>query len=334
MAAVVSNAITTGALPSDTNGIYVVLGGSNVNFVDLSVGQLCTTMCGFHQSTTVNGAGIRYAFVGSPNFCFATGQAAVTGAPGCAWSSTAAAAKPLAPHGDPNADPMATALAHELAEAITDPVPGSGFYDPNAGEAADLCQSEWGPTYSVNGSPTEVATVSFPTQSGNLPPQNFLLMPINANLGNGFCAMQLPRAPTCSQSQSCVDSKARTTISCTGVTGDINASIVFQRDGVTFSSLLVDNLDPTQPYSAEDTAAGAHAYRVCTSNANGNGSLLCTPVSESTACPACTPHKCAKFSCGEMDDGCGGSLECPGCPARFACVDGTCELECTGKYCQ
>ncbi|HEY3818643.1 MAG TPA: hypothetical protein VGL81_15830 [Polyangiaceae bacterium] len=336
VAGVVSHAITTGALPSDSNGIYVVLGGSNVNFVDFSVGQLCTTMCGYHESTTVNGTAIRYAFVGSPNFCFDTGQAGTSGAPGCAWSSTLAAAKAVAPHGDAPADAMATALAHEIAEAITDPSPGSGFYDPTTGEAADLCEGEWGPTYSVNSSPTELATVSFPTTSGLLPPQNFLLMPLNANLGNGFCAMQLPKAPTCTFAESCVDEKAKMTVTCNGVTGDINSDMVIQRDGVAIFSQEVDKMDPTQPFSATDSPAAGHSYRGCTSNADGNGGLLCSAATTATACPACTPRACKELNCGTMSDGCGGEVTCGGCPAKFTCVENECQLQlpCPKGICQ
>jgi hypothetical protein len=36
-------------------------------------------------------------------------------------------------------DALTTVSSHEVAEAITDPVPGSGWYDDANGEIGDIC---------------------------------------------------------------------------------------------------------------------------------------------------------------------------------------------------
>ncbi len=36
-------------------------------------------------------------------------------------------------------DALTATSTHELCEAITDPVPGSGWYDQNNGEIGDIC---------------------------------------------------------------------------------------------------------------------------------------------------------------------------------------------------
>ena len=36
-------------------------------------------------------------------------------------------------------DALTTASSHELCEAITDPIPGQGWYDDQNGEIGDIC---------------------------------------------------------------------------------------------------------------------------------------------------------------------------------------------------
>jgi hypothetical protein len=36
-------------------------------------------------------------------------------------------------------DALTSTTSHELCEAITDPVPGQGWYDDNNGEIGDIC---------------------------------------------------------------------------------------------------------------------------------------------------------------------------------------------------
>ncbi len=61
----VSNVISSGALPRDGNGVYMVLTSSNIN----ETSGFCTQYCGFHTHATLGGVDIKYAFVGNPDRC-------------------------------------------------------------------------------------------------------------------------------------------------------------------------------------------------------------------------------------------------------------------------
>src|SRR5215831_15194722 len=53
----VSNVITSGALPRDGNGVYMVLTSSNIN----ETSGFCTQYCGFHTHATLGGTDIKYS---------------------------------------------------------------------------------------------------------------------------------------------------------------------------------------------------------------------------------------------------------------------------------
>ncbi len=76
--------------------------------------QSCRTFCGYHDRS---GSGLYYAVVPSPDCS------------GCLGG--------LAP-----LDALTSVASHELAEAITDPVPGQGWYDDANGEIGDVCAWE------------------------------------------------------------------------------------------------------------------------------------------------------------------------------------------------
>jgi len=82
-------------------GVAVVQGGS----------ASCQDFCGYHDSTSSN---IFYAVMPYP------------GCSGCTGGLTVA-------------DALTSTSSHELCEAITDPVPGQGWYDDNNGEIGDIC---------------------------------------------------------------------------------------------------------------------------------------------------------------------------------------------------
>src|SRR5215472_14019750 len=63
LSAIVSRSFSNG-LPTDPNGVYVVLTSSNV-----SERGFCSSFCGFHTRQTLNGADIKWAFVGNPDRC-------------------------------------------------------------------------------------------------------------------------------------------------------------------------------------------------------------------------------------------------------------------------
>lgn len=56
---VVSSAITSHALPSDSNGVYFVLTSSDAT----ETSGFCVFYCGWHNRATIAGADIKYAFV-------------------------------------------------------------------------------------------------------------------------------------------------------------------------------------------------------------------------------------------------------------------------------
>ncbi|MDQ2988014.1 MAG: EXORDIUM family protein, partial [Pseudomonadota bacterium] len=98
---IVSNAITSGAVPSDVNGVYFVLTDKTVT----ATSGFCTQYCGWHTHATIGGKDIKYSFVGNPE----------TQCPaGCGVNNPTL-------NGTPGADAMASILVHELEEAVTDP---------------------------------------------------------------------------------------------------------------------------------------------------------------------------------------------------------------------
>jgi hypothetical protein len=81
-------------------GTAVVQGGS----------RSCQAFCGYHDF----GSGIYYAVMPFPNCA------------GCLGGMT-------------TLDALTSTSSHELCEAITDPVPGQGWYDDTHGEIGDIC---------------------------------------------------------------------------------------------------------------------------------------------------------------------------------------------------
>jgi len=83
-------------------GVRVVMGGA----------ASCQAFCGYHS--TIPGTTIYYAVMPYP------------GCSGCLGGATAF-------------DALTSTSSHELCEAITDPVPGEGWYDDANGEIGDIC---------------------------------------------------------------------------------------------------------------------------------------------------------------------------------------------------
>ncbi len=161
---VVANAINSGRLPKDSNGVYFVLTSKDVK----ESSGFCTTYCGWHSAGTLGATTIKYAFVGDgsqqcPNSCSV--QASVS------------------PNGNPGADAMASVVTHELEESVTDPTLRA-WYDNSGMENADKCAWTFGSTFAApNGSRANVQLGS----SDFLIQQNW----VNAQNGtlNGFCAL-------------------------------------------------------------------------------------------------------------------------------------------------
>ena len=127
---IISSQLTSGGLPTDANGVYLVLTSSNI-----SENGFCTQFCGFHTHQTINGADIKWAFIGNVDQCPS----------GCEIQTTS-------PNGDSGADGMANVIAHETEEAISDP-DLNAWFDSSGQENADKCNFKFGPTQTAsNGS--------------------------------------------------------------------------------------------------------------------------------------------------------------------------------------
>ena len=129
---IVQSAISSGRLPLDTNGLYFVLTSSDV----AETSGFLTQYCGWHTYGTINGANIKYSFVGDPSQN-----------PAACEAQTASS-----PNGDPAADGMVSVMAHELEEAVTDPNLNA-WYDRTGAENGDKCAWTFGTTSTAsNGS--------------------------------------------------------------------------------------------------------------------------------------------------------------------------------------
>ncbi|HEX9009454.1 MAG TPA: hypothetical protein VF804_03740 [Holophagaceae bacterium] len=125
---IVTDAINSKALPSDTNGIYFVLTSSDV----AESSGFCSQYCGWHTHGTINGLDIKYAFIGNAARCL-----------------TSCAAQSVGPNGNAGVDGMVSVLAHELEEATTD-ADASAWYNRRGSENGDLCAWTFGSTYQVS----------------------------------------------------------------------------------------------------------------------------------------------------------------------------------------
>lgn len=113
-------------LPVDPNGLYLVLTDP-----DTYVGDFCKVYCGWHTWNDYNGNQVPFGFIGN----------AVTQCPnGCISGRSQTS------NGDPGVDGVVNVIAHEVAEAASDPFPGSGraWQSDSGDENADMCASEFG----------------------------------------------------------------------------------------------------------------------------------------------------------------------------------------------
>lgn len=155
---IVANAISSGALPKDTNGIYFVLTSSDVN----ETSGFCTQYCGWHTHGTISGSDIKYAFIGNPARC-----------------PSACEAQSTSPNGSAGADGAASIIAHELEEAASDP-DLNAWYDNRGAENADKCAWTFGTTHTAsNGSKYNVTFGS----------RQYLIQQNWVNASGGYCAM-------------------------------------------------------------------------------------------------------------------------------------------------
>jgi hypothetical protein len=99
------------AVPQPTaNSLYFVFLPPGVTST-LNGSASCSTFCGYHSDI---GGNVFYAVMPYPDCTGCTGSLSVL-------------------------DALTTTTSHELCEAITDPVPGQGWYDDQNGEIGDIC---------------------------------------------------------------------------------------------------------------------------------------------------------------------------------------------------
>ncbi|MEI6355638.1 MAG: hypothetical protein WCP53_00900 [Verrucomicrobiota bacterium] len=119
---VVTSALSAKKLPTDANGIYLVLTSSDVN----ATSGFCTRYCGWHTHATISAKDIKYSFVGNAARCI-----------------TGCAAQSIGPNGNAGVDGMISVIAHEIEEATTDP-DLNAWYDSAGAENADKCAWTFG----------------------------------------------------------------------------------------------------------------------------------------------------------------------------------------------
>lgn len=103
--------VEAGALPAaNRNTLYFVFLPNGVRVVQGNSAS-CRAFCGYHDSFGTN---VYYAVMPYP------------GCSGCRGGLSVF-------------DALTSTTSHELCEAITDPVPGQGWYDDNHGEIGDIC---------------------------------------------------------------------------------------------------------------------------------------------------------------------------------------------------
>ena len=158
---VVNNAIVSGKVPKDTNGVYFVLTSSDVT----ATSGFCTQYCGWHTHGTIQGGDIKYAFIGNPDRC-----------------PSACAAQTTSPNNNAGADGMASIISHELSEAVSDP-DLNAWYDRQGMENADKCAWTFGTESTAsNGSKYNVTIGS----------NKYLIQRNWVNAGGGYCATAYP----------------------------------------------------------------------------------------------------------------------------------------------
>ena len=112
----VASVLAAHSLRPDTNAIYFVY---TSNFPKVNY-------CAWHSAGTISGVTVQVAYV--PN---------TDGVTGCAPSGGYKGANNLTQ----GTQSIADSTAHEFMEAVTDPVPTSGWADKNGAEIADKCET-------------------------------------------------------------------------------------------------------------------------------------------------------------------------------------------------
>ena len=245
---VVTNALSHGSLPIDSNGVYFVLTSG-----DVRVSGFPSSVCGWHSQQNYNNTNIQYAFVGNPD---------PVGLTTCAEQS-------ISPNANPGADGVANIVVHELEEAVTDPA-GNAWYDSGGSEVADKCVWTFGETYSaINGSKANM-------QLGG---RDYLIQQNWVNASGGYCALSASYGPDFALTTT-VDTESATQGS---VTGSYQVAIIAVRGFSASVTLSVSGLPAGATASAIPPSQTVASFTVSTGTAmpgtyyltiNGNSGSL------------------------------------------------------------
>lgn len=265
IASIVSRALTTGALPTDSNGLYFVL---TAPYIAETSGFL-TQYCGWHTYGNINGANIKYSFVGN--------AAASLGS--CAWQTSGS------PNGDPAADAMVSVMAHELEEAASDPNLNA-WYDSTGAENADKCAWTFGTTYSSGGGIANMRLGS----------RDYLIQQNWVNAGGGYCTLSYASTPDFSLSVSPTSQTLPSTGGTTGnytitktATGGFTGTVTYVISGLpmgaTASAVSSSN---TFTVTAVGVASGTHPFTITGTSGSLAHSIAASLVISQPAQPSFT----------------------------------------------
>lgn len=160
---IVRNAITTGQLPLDANGVYLVMTAKDIKMAS----GFCTNYCGWHTAASMSGIVMKYGMIGDSS----------TQCPrGCMSQSN------VSPNNNPTADAMISVVAHEIAEAVSDPRV-NGWLDNTGYENCDKCAWNFKNQYTLpNGARANM----------NIKGRDYLVQNNFVNDKGGYCDSKYP----------------------------------------------------------------------------------------------------------------------------------------------
>ena len=267
IASIVSKALSSGALPTDSNGVYFVLTAPGI----AETSGFLTQYCGWHTYGSINGANIKYSFVG---------DAAGPNLGSCAWQTSSS------PNGDPAADAMVSVMAHELEEATSDPNLNA-WYDSTGAENADKCAWTFGTTYSASGG--GIANMK-------LGARDYLIQQNWLNANGGYCTLSYSTSPDFSLSVSPTSQTLPSTGGTTGnytitetatggFTGGVTYAISGLPTGATASAVSTSN---TFTVTAAGVPSGTYSFTITGASGSLAHSITASLVISQPAQPSFT----------------------------------------------
>ena len=168
---IVAAQLSSGHLPLDTAGIYLVIGSSDVTDIRPDGTTFCTPGAQPHHGLgEFSGTLFKYGYIGGAARCPTIAGPQLFG---------------LTPPNDNfSADAMASTMAHLLSVIVTSPsgpgAPYGGWYDRYGLENADKCAGQFGTTYAAsNGGPANI----------RLGARDYLIQQNWVNARKGYCAL-------------------------------------------------------------------------------------------------------------------------------------------------